>query len=139
MTYKLNFDGFWNIDKINFIPSCKGIFVVFAACFKSKNQDIIQSLQPIFIGASENIKASINHTHSILKWQTYLKPNEQLYFNATCMEEEDLLLKKLSAKLIVMNQPMINSNLEDETVHLLHSFKIKCTGMCFGLKDSLVH
>lgn len=133
MNYKLNFEGFWDVRRKQRIPNYKGIYAVFIADYQ-KDSPLVKFLKVLYIGCSENINQTINKKENILTWSKELDDKEQLLFSATCFNNE-AHLDSVTSQLIYINQPLLN---EKTKPIVKPPLTIKCTGMCYGLKQNSI-
>lgn len=127
MSIILNFEGYWNLRRKQFVPSYQGIYVVFAADYQIETP-IVSSLRVLYIDTSNNINQTINEKDNIIKWNSELFEGEQLFFCATYISDKTLLMG-FRDNLVYVNQPILNKK-----PTLKKAMVIECTGMFYGLK-----
>lgn len=119
------------MSHIDYIPSYMGIYIIQATNY-NENELSLNSLRLIFIGASNNIKASITNRSNLTFWRSELKSNEQLLFSSVPILDVNTLLR-LKEVLVYCNNPILNNITNYNKSYSPTS--IKNIGMYFGLKE----
>jgi hypothetical protein len=132
MSVKLSFEGYWDVKMKQNIPSCKGIYVVFASDYQ-KDSLLAGLLRVLYIDSSKNINQTISNNENILNWSKELHYNEQLLFSLTRVNDK-LPIEDIKDQLIFANQPVLNKAIKSVPNNQIN---IKCSGMYYGLKQCI--
>lgn len=102
----LQFDGYWRVEKKEFIPNCSGIYCVYACTYDSVKKTV--SLKRlIYIGESLDVGARLDRHEKQERWEAHLKSGEILCYSMAKVSSEDRV--RCEAALIHKTTPPVNT------------------------------
>jgi excinuclease UvrABC nuclease subunit len=109
-TFHQEFKGYWREPNKGGIPKESGVYCVYR-CTYNKLLNNISIHELIYIGESDNVNNRINTHEKLSDWSKYLKPDEQLCYSFTPVD--DNYRTRVEAALIYRHKPPVNIEYKD--------------------------
>jgi hypothetical protein len=109
--HELKFSGYWREPNAGGIPAESGIYGAHVCTFNEEEKSV--SLQQLlYIGESDNAKASVANHLLWPTWRQYLSNDEQLCFNFAPVGQD--VCRRIAAALIFHHKPPCNDEFSDD-------------------------
>lgn len=114
MLYNININGYWiDVDRYC-MPSCAGIYFVYACTFNpGPNTVNLRSL--LYIGQASDINARLANHEKRVEWGKYLQPTETVCYSYAPVDGRSLDV--VEAALVYKLQPPVNDQLKHAYLH----------------------
>lgn len=102
---ELNFEGYWREKKKASVPAASGVYCVYTCIYSGKKQTCSPQ-KLLYIGASDNVRASLVEPPQQDAWESHLDVGEELCFSFAPVDPERCA--RCAAALIRKNKPPEN-------------------------------
>lgn len=108
--FDLEFDGYWTEKTKGAMPSLGGIYCVYEGSYDPAKEGVaIRRL--IYIGESNDVKASVSHYKNWDRWRRYVGSGNDLCFSIASVEST--FRRRVKAALVFQHKPPLNEGFKE--------------------------